>query len=340
MFARQVFLGYNFCSVQEAQSMEEKPTGQDEKQDSADQAAQSPPPTFPDKEEATEGGKMPSGQSDHSGEQINPKTKWQRFKAWCSEITFADAVMLLLTLVIAGTGIVGILLVIQGGEDTTNIAEAAKSQACSARKIAEASERNATAAEGFAASAGGIKTGIDGAVLKLQAQADKMEDARKSSERNSTNALQATIDNFHQDQRAWVGIESIDAFNLAPTDSFKIVFRTRNSGRTPALKMHSLAILHSLPGSEKFAPDIGATPGDAINSNSTDAPNGTGYIPTPSYPLTQKQIDAIKSGVFRLYAYGRIDYTDIYGRPHTTTFCRVILPSNEAEGCETYNDMK
>jgi hypothetical protein len=102
-----------------------------------------------------------------------------------------------------------------------------------------ATKDNAAAAQSFAASAQKINEGIGDAVIKLQAQADAMETARRSTDTGAQNALQAAIDNFHQEQRAWVGIDIIPA----PIDpkaggiinQASVTVVAHNSGRTPAL---------------------------------------------------------------------------------------------------------
>src|ERR1035441_386132 len=65
------------------------------------------------------------------------------------------------------------------------------------------------------------------------------KDANAASEANrqdSGRALQATIDNFHQDQRAWVGPNGVTG---VPTvgQPFSITVRYINTGKTPALHL-------------------------------------------------------------------------------------------------------
>ena len=55
-----------------------------------------------------------------------------------SELKASDAMMVFLTLVIAGTGVVGIVLVIQGGKDTKRLVDAAENEARAAQRNADA----------------------------------------------------------------------------------------------------------------------------------------------------------------------------------------------------------
>lgn len=92
-------------------------------------------------------------------------------------------------------------------------AEAALGQARAAAKNAKAAENNVVA----------VRKGIE-------------ESSKRSKE-----ALEATIDNFHQEQRAWVGIIGVNTEGgVADNDSFafkSVQAVIRNSGKTPALKL-------------------------------------------------------------------------------------------------------
>ena len=103
-----------------------------------------------------------------------------------------------LTSVIALTGIVGIILVIQGGNDTTRIRDAA--------------EKQASAATSFAESATKINEGIGNAVLKLGQQADDAENF------------------FRTDERAWIEIEPM----RTPGIPYHYDLYPKNVGKTAA----------------------------------------------------------------------------------------------------------
>ena len=81
-----------------------------------------------------------------------------------------------------------------------------------------------------------------------------MEDARKSSEGEAKNALQSTIDDFHRDQRAWVGLSAISG---APTlgEIFTISPAYVNTGKTPALDLRYQSREILLGPDQPFAPD-------------------------------------------------------------------------------------
>jgi hypothetical protein len=121
-------------------------------------------------------------------------------------------------------------------------------------RFLQSANRIDDAADSFSDSASKINGGIGQAVTKLQTQADKMDKARESSENNSTRALQSTIDNFRQEQRAWVGIGGIVCVDCtskvgdmkrldngipSATEVFHVTqlkSTITNTGRTPAIQ--------------------------------------------------------------------------------------------------------
>ncbi len=136
------------------------------------------PPPLAAKEGNGGGGQSPEQYTDG---QEKP-TKWGRIRTLRQFFTKSEWVMVFLTFVIATTGVVGIILVIQSSGDTRKIIAAAQQQACAARQIAAASNRNAVAAESFATSAGQISDGIGESVKKLAAQAKATQTSAKAAE--------------------------------------------------------------------------------------------------------------------------------------------------------------
>jgi hypothetical protein len=171
---------------------------------------------------------------------MEPNSRWNRFKIWLCDLKASDVMMVLLTLVIAGTGVVGIILVIQGGEDTKRIIKASEDQACAAQKIADASKRNAAAAESFSNTAREINTGISEAVGNLNLQAKALSDAAKAAVKQAADSdkLVAAADTANNNAtraiesqtRPWVGVAEV------PTvENGSIVVVLKNYGNSPAI---------------------------------------------------------------------------------------------------------
>lgn len=111
------------------------------------------------------------------------------------------------------------------------------------QQLIDAANQIKTAAFQFKGSAQGIDGNIGNAVGKLQAQTDKMDAARVTSEQESQKALQATGDAIYLEQRPWVGVQistrngPIAGIITGPRQGVNsITILAVNTGRTPALK--------------------------------------------------------------------------------------------------------
>jgi hypothetical protein len=169
---------------------------------------------------------------------IRIRAAWARIKGTLNFFTKSEWLNVFLTTVIAGTGVVGIILVIRSGGDTQKMITAAQQQACAANK-------NAAAAQSFALSAQGINQGIGDAVSKLNLQATattnlaaaarKQVAAAELANKNAALALEAQT-------RPWLGIEgqkatSISTRLLTGGDGIQIDFQIdlHNYGQSPAI---------------------------------------------------------------------------------------------------------
>ena len=233
------------------------------------------------------------------------------------------------------------------GEQTDKLISAANINAGAAKKSAQASRD-------FADTAGKINAGIVDAVGKLDAQAQAMEESRISSESASTRSLTAIIDNFHQEQRAWVGVQ--EAIPKPPTETaawnVRIIFF--NSGKTPARNVQSstMFMTSDIPLSRPTADEVKQLEFRPVQSI---APQGRYNLiigispPAEASSITQKhgnqtlitQYPYIKSGQLFLYYFGMLKYDDAFGNHRWTQFC--ILLANPETGevgfCDGFNDL-
>jgi hypothetical protein len=79
-------------------------------------------------------------------------------------------------------------------EQIAKLIDAANTQTFAAQKIANASDKNAAAAEKFSASADNIREETTHAVLELRRAANDSETAMKDNSRNGQNALNTSIE--------------------------------------------------------------------------------------------------------------------------------------------------
>jgi hypothetical protein len=160
--------------------------------------------------------------------------------------------------------------------------------------------------------------------------------SNKAQEAANMASFQATVDNFHQEQRAWVGIVSMEPPSLKPRSDFFLSLHAMNSGHTPALNFQSLVVLHSSKKGEPFKALYSRLP-DEVRSNRVVQPGEQVTLNTIQYPITQDQADSVRNGSQILYVYGKMSYDDIFHAHHRTTFCKLVLSESLVEDCGTYN---
>jgi len=146
------------------------------------------------------------------------------------------------------------------------------------------------------------------------------------------------------DQRAWIGIESIMPIPLIPEKgkTFAASVKMRNTGKTPARNIRQIGSLDPIKGDPVAT--YNGTPKLAGNLS----PNAEGAIPfTPlkdgtGQPLLLNEdvMKRLQNGDFKIVVHGRIDYEDVFGDPHWTTYCATLaVPFNgQFEFCEGQND--
>lgn len=163
---------------------------------------------------------------------------WQRWRQTALHnraLVLSSVLMAFGTVFYAGAAVIQICMFQrsskQAAEQTDKLIAAAKISASDATQ-------NAAAAQSFAGSALKINSAIDDAVRKLQIQAEKMDAARVASERQPQQSLQATIDNFHREQRAWIAPTNVRLDGgLTPGKEIKVLIDFANSGKEPAFNV-------------------------------------------------------------------------------------------------------
>lgn len=172
----------------------------------------------------------------------------------------------------------------------------------------------------------------------------------------STKTLQATIDNYHRDQRAWVGIKGMDYPNLLDKTGKQVLVKIRspvvgvvvisNFGKSPALHLTSWISIQMLRSGVKLVPKYKfdtkfptasvLEPGVEVRLRSLPIDSTVPGIPGI---LTQANLDDISSGRYIVYVYGFTTYKDVFNQPHITKFCEYLLRDHSGySGCNTYNE--
>jgi hypothetical protein len=175
---------------------------------------------------------------------------------------------------------------------------------------------------------------------------DAVHEARLNRQQ-AQKSLDAAIDQFHLDQRAWVGLvegsparfkDGNASVYVKEGENTQFFFLVGNSGKTPALKTTfkiTAAVLASdAPFVAKYEKPVSA-PTVGVVQPGVKFPLNT----LPSRGIaTKEHIDALKSGKWIYYIYGIISYEDVFERKHQTSFCVYLTPSlDQMLSCGSYN---
>lgn len=242
-----------------------------------------------------------------------------------------DWLIVILTAVIAGTSYLQWREIRSGSTDTHLLAQAADTQAKKMGNMSDAADKIRDAAQGM--------------VTQEQRLADNAKQSLDANNKQSGAVLGQTISASRLDQRAWIGIETSVVAQFDETKPLKISLTYFNSGKSPARKVRS-------SGGYRLTRDSidGPLPEDvrnlvlALKPATAIPPQGRYMVTVPNddskNPL-RNEFAALKSRIAHVYFFGEIQYEDISGSTHTTTFC-TYLSDPEAKTmafCPDFNDM-
>jgi len=180
--------------------------------------------------------------------------------------------------------------------------------------------------------------------MKVASEQAKIDNAASITAQKdiAQQGLAATIDNFRLDQRAWVAEDTISGFPEVDKP-FGIQVVIKNTGKTFAKHITDVGIADPVP----LGSPANFWKESKVKRTGTILipPNGTKIITL--YPvrgsatakLSQSGLDEFKSKT--LYVFGRIDYADIFGCRHWTTFCYFLDPRENLQlysACKEHND--
>lgn len=144
----------------------------------------------------------------------------------------------------------------------------------------------------------------------------------------ATAATEKSLDLTRLQQRAWVGPSSVE-MHVAATGLIRCSIRVVNSGGTPAKRCRAWA---------RIVPVTKEHP--LMFEKSDDAAHASAFILHPGRditlavhgkrPLSGDDFAAVLRRIVTVYVYGRIDYADVFGRAHWSTFCVYYDPAKKA----------
>jgi hypothetical protein len=224
-------------------------------------------------------------------------------------------------------------------------------QSQTARIAADAAQESATASNNAARLTGSAiiasKESAKNTLIEMQAQTAAQQTAADASKiaaaaalsqaANSEKALNTTIDNFHSEQRAWIGMLGVKNLKISAGQEAKFEVLFENTGKSPALNVEVDVTGKSIPSNAEMTFTYPTPSG--IRSNMVVQPGMREMIPSAGGTIpTGEQIEAIKTGQAILYLYGKVSYNDVFNIPHHTTFCVIIQPDlSTGIDCEEYN---
>lgn len=153
------------------------------------------------------------------------------------------------------------------------------------------------------------------------------------------------------DQRAWIGPvkvrapELTDASNhyvyVVPGSKLDFTAEVTNFGKSPGWMTEVSYRAGMAPSDREMVPDYRGE--DTIGKSASiiwpQQPAQTLRTNQGTIVLSATDIEAIKLGSLRVFFIGEIKYTDIFKKPHTTTFCYQMNPTLDAFfACDKYND--
>lgn len=165
-------------------------------------------------------------------------------------------------------------------------------------------------------------------------------------------SLDATIENFRLEQRAWVGLTEISCVRHKEGDGTTVIVKEEksikckaivtNTGKTPARDMITRVYLNymEVPNPNPKIPEKAIMSTEPTSQTLFPGNSVLVTFPFPSDKVFAKdQIESLKNGQNAIYLYGMIVYRDVFGETHFTKFCAYVLPSlTNVASCPSNND--
>lgn len=150
-------------------------------------------------------------------------------------------------------------------------------------------------------------------------------------------SIEATVQQYRLDQRAWMGVEDV-AGTANVGEYFAVVIHTKNTGKTPARNVKfdgKLTPRQSMPDAS-----LDCVLTQKSSTRTVVAPNAFDSIPIRADIWGKLTKDAIQNlGTKRIYIHGCMLYDDIFTQRHWLTLCSYWRDDIKAFAyCDTGND--
>ena len=153
-------------------------------------------------------------------------------------------------------------------------------------------------------------------------------------------SLDAAIQQFHLEQRAWVSVPRF-ILDREPTEngSITVLCVLVNSGKTPALNTRDQFRLSIRPD-QPAEPDWTKAKISAPLVLPPEVSPNSFWIPAKQDAIPKLAADLYKAGINKIWVRTFVSYSDVFGRPHwvkTCSFHTVGMPLNDFTGCDDGN---
>jgi len=193
---------------------------------------------------------------------------------------------------------------------------------------------------------------------KIIAADERLANAMESSVKQAGKSIDATLKQFHSEQRAWLSIE-LGTMHWAENEPIQVPMTLTNTGKTPAKRMTGHALVEKLLLGQ--VPHFGQASiymrtGIIVPNAPISSWGFKSGKPIAEQRVTDKQellimsktdlADVVAGRAFAV-AHGEIDYSDVFGVPHWTRFCIYNAASTAltsftmqkaVTSCTKYND--
>ena len=207
----------------------------------------------------------------------------------------------------------------QGGAYTHTLAQAADTQAKKMTDMSTAADKIRQAAEDM--------------VTQDRRIADNAQKALDASSKQSKASLDASIVSSRLEQRAWVGVTDLHLVGTIEAGKpISAVAVLNNTGRTIARDVRSVLVVHTSLGPidiEEYSKHPDEPMGEPFGLKQgvfNLFPNQIMNLPAQSGVPDAEAVEAIRTRIRILYAFGQVSYMDVFSRHHITNFCGVYTP--------------
>jgi hypothetical protein len=147
-----------------------------------------------------------------------------------------------------------------------------------------------------------------------------------SSQKQSQVSLQASIENFHLEQRAWLGLASVEMKPMKAPDPIRATMVVLNSGKTPALHAAFNFFMHpsDVPINAAEYVKHPIEPQSPPHTASMVLPGAVKLLPSSTGSTDEFEVQSVQNGRKLIYFFAFMSYRDVFRVEHHTRVCALL----------------